>query len=170
MIYLTEEKLGTVLKIWGDTVQGQVSLKGTRFRVDFLVTKGTRKIFVEFDGYLHFTCPDQIERDTRKDLVILEQYPDYELVRIPYFVQLDVDTFKFYFKEELKLDIEYYPHGFIDKKAKRPNAFCFQGVLKYKDILDKLPEEVAYLIKDSTKEHEKAMYPFSSILSYFDYV
>lgn len=169
MMYLTEERLGSILKCWGDTLDGQVPLRSSRFRVDFLVTKGTRKIFVEFDGYLHFTCPEQIERDNRKNKLISETYSEYELVRIPYFVQLDEDTFKFYFNDSLPIEVEYYPHGFIDKKAKRPNSFCFQGILKYKDILEALPVEVAYLIKDSTKEFEKAMYPYSSILSYFDY-
>lgn len=84
MNYLTEESLGTILKEWAETVEGQYRVPNSRFIVDYKVTKNNKVYYVEFDGFMHFTCPDQIDRDKRKDALL-----GNKTIRIPYFVQLD---------------------------------------------------------------------------------
>lgn len=175
-MYLTEESLGVILRsIPGATVEGQWKLPNTRYRYDYKVTTPQSVFYVEFDGSYHFTCPNTVSRDVRKDGLlqdcvtsmeyVLEYGEDsneetdpgfydyvankHRVIRIPYFIQLDILMLEFYFPG-ISITAEYtYPHGFIDKKAKTPDNFCYTGILRYLDILDTIPAKVAEAIKAS---------------------
>ncbi len=174
-MYLTEELLGTILRTIPDaTVEGQWALPNTRFKYDYKVTTKDYTYFVEFDGYGHFTCPKTITRDSHKDEMLLDfihslepineedtdacSYDEYisdkyKIIRIPYFVQLD-DTMLEYYFEGTDITVGYkYPHGFIDSNAKTPDYFCYQGILKYKSVLNSLPKWVREDIKFSVIKH-----------------
>lgn len=152
--YLTEEKLGEELKVIfpNNEFRKQIYLKdicnnynGKKLRVDYFCFK--LKLVVEFDGYGHYTNPNQIVNDMDKNIYLEEN--GYKLVRIPYFVQLCPRTIKYYFDVELKNYLQLYPHGFIDKKAVLPAKFCSMGISRFNQELEKLPDDVSSEIFDS---------------------
>ncbi len=172
-MFLTEQILGTILKTIPDSTSvAQWNLPRTKYRYDYKLVCNSITYFIEFDGYAHFTCPRTISRDVIKDTLLWEHLSDielldvpdpdddlngfdeymhskYKIVRIPYFVQLDTTMLKYYFGD-IYINAGYtYPHGFIDKNAKTPDYFCYQGILRYKNILKAIPNRVADIIKFS---------------------
>ena len=137
--YLTEEWLGKILdalyphqdwlydkKFKVDAEDG----KNFNFRPDYCCH--ALKLCVEFDGPDHFTKANVIQADNRKK-VILEEL-GYRVVRIPYFVQLNSETIRFFFG--VVADFSYdFEHGFISNNVTLPANFCEQGVWKFKDFL-----------------------------------
>lgn len=113
------------------------------------------KMIVEFDGYRHFNDMVTILNDTKKDSRYKEM--GYKIVRIPYFVQLDLTTIDFYFnsKNFTGSASDYsnsYPHGFHDPKCLLPADFNYSGITIFQRILQKLPDKVSRAIIDSIEE------------------
>jgi len=139
--YLTEEILGFLLQdlFPEDTFIRDKIVKGSgsRCRPDYH-SPVSKRIF-EFDGFYHFTDPSVIWSDSIKT----EMYEEmgYEVVHIPYFVQITPQTIYYYFGVDSCMD-SGYPHGFIDEKAKTPAYFCSLGLLTYGNILNNLPENI----------------------------
>ena len=74
---------------------------GTRYRPDFRSEQ--LKIIIEFDGILHYKNPENIIRDRKKDA----QYRalGYEVVRIPYFIQLTNQAVKQLFHRDVSEEL-----------------------------------------------------------------
>ena len=98
------------------------------------------KLIFEFDGYRHFTLPETIKIDEMKDKVYKQL--GYKVIRIPYFLQLDNKALEFFGMPSGKDYSRGYSHGFIDKKALLPAAFCSLGINKFYKLLDELPEPI----------------------------
>ena len=146
--YLTEGKLEAVLQEWAgaENVQKEVNVPTTRMRWDYLVLHKGITYAVEFDGESHYRDINVIERDLRKRKIAIEL--DYIPINIPYFVQLNVETFHHFFGEYLDLHTTY-AHGFIDGKAYLPASFCTYGLGRYEQDLKQLPKTVSKAIIDS---------------------
>lgn len=175
--YLTQQKLEKLLHNEPSLnyINKEVPLDGSRLKFDFLVERNfdKQKIAIEFNGYAHYTDPDTILRDFKK-----REYANKNhliLIEIPYWVQINEETFKHYFQlnplNHIKCD---YPHGFIDKKAKLPSCFCSLGIERFvfeflllpinvkQEILKSLSDQIVISGKDSRavyfKEFEKIMF------------
>lgn len=158
--YLTEKSLVEFLKEHVDT-SGNHNKKflSYRFRPDYVSHKF--KIAVEFDGYLHYTKSKTILDDYAKDTAYSKE--GYEIIRIPYFVQLDSKVMSSLFSNYVSESFNYieYPHGFIDEKAVLPADFCSLGVRRFKNDLMKFSyikkEIMNSLSKIEKRKHE--VYP-----------
>jgi hypothetical protein len=73
-----------------DKTLGTINGVSYRKRPDY--RSESLKLIVEFDGLQHYTKPDIIEKDAEKDK--LYQELGYNLVRIPYFIQLSNQAIK----------------------------------------------------------------------------
>jgi very-short-patch-repair endonuclease len=128
--YLTESLLGVFLsERLNSNYENDRVLKGSniRGRYDYIFYK--EKLIIEFDGYKHFSSSKQIMSDKCKNEISFNL--GFKLIRIPYFVQLDNEVIKFFFKDEIKNTKTFnnYPHGFIDPKAMLPSDYCELGLL-----------------------------------------
>ena len=142
--YLTQQKLQTILENEPTFITTEIEAKvpNTRYRWDFLCKTKNDTIVVEFDGFQHFTKASVISNDKHKDCIAEEL--GYKVVRIPYWVQLNNNTFEYYFGFKNKVPIEQnYEHGFIDKKAILPADYCERGTVEFYERLDGLPEQIA---------------------------
>lgn len=90
-------------------------------------------MIVEFDGYLHYTQAKRILQDNEKDANAIKF--GYNVIRIPYFVQLSPSMIKELFNLSIPEYQQIYPHGFIDTKACLPADFCELGIEKFKNDL-----------------------------------
>lgn len=150
--YLTQQKLEQILKNEDSFIfEGpEIRVPDSRLRFDFVVKdkETSKRIAIEFNGYQHYTNPKVILNDERKQK-IAENY-NIRLVSIPYWVQLNNETFKYYFKQKPATNIvQNYPHGFIDKKALLPAAFCSLGVCRFVEEHLKLPRKIKQEVYNS---------------------
>lgn len=135
-MYLTESTLENFLEIifpssdWihDKTVPKSNILSRPDYRNDDL------KLIVEFDGFHHYTLSSYIISDMKKDKCYTNM--GYNVVRIPYFVQMSSDVIQNLFKININLN-QNYPHGFVDKKATLPADFCYMGIEKFKEDLNR---------------------------------
>ena len=143
--YLTEQSLQDILTliynkefIRDKKVPNSNILNRPDYRNDELM------IIVEFDGYGHYTNPQIIINDIKKD----NCYKDmgYTIIRIPYYVQISTETIKHLFNKDIEY-IQTYKHGFIDKKVIYPAQFCELGVIKLLEDLERFS-----FIQDEIKE------------------
>lgn len=133
--YLTEKSLGEYLKqifpehefIRDRVVPNSDIQKRPDYRNDDLM------LIIEFDGYGHYSKPDNILTDGYKDNVYKDM--GYDIVRIPYFIQMSKDIVKLLFERDVDIE-QVYPHGFIDNKAMLPAYFCELGIRRFKRDLD----------------------------------
>lgn len=135
--YLTEELLGEILEVlysnfnWLHDKKFE-AVEGIKhnFRPDYCCHE--LKMCVEFDGPDHFTKANVIQADFKKDSTLREL--GYEVIRIPYFVQLDTEGIRYFFN--LSAELNYgFKHGFISRGVTLPANFCEQGIWKFKDIM-----------------------------------
>jgi hypothetical protein len=153
--YLTQQKLQNLLQNEPalNYINKEVPLEGSRLKFDFLVERNSdkQKIAIEFNGYAHYTDPDTILRDFKKREYAKKN--NLILVEIPYWVQINEETFKHYFQinplNHIKCD---YFHGFIDKKAKLPSCFCSLGIERFIIEFLLLPVSVKLEIQKSLKD------------------
>lgn len=137
MKYLTEGSLGDYLAIIYPNVDffrdRMVPESGLRNRPDYRSEQ--LKLIVEFDGWRHYSSAENVLTDDTKDRVYSTM--GYNVVRIPYFVQMSAAVVFELFG--VKTDIEQtYPHGFIDPQALLPADYCQMGIDKFLiDIHDK---------------------------------
>lgn len=175
--YLTEEWLGKVLEAvflgyeWIHDEKFQAGGETYNFRPDYCCHE--LQTCVEFDGPDHFTKANVIQADIKKNQII--KYSGYDIIRIPYFVQLNSAGIKYFFNLNIDYNFNYdFKHGFISKNVTLPANFCEQGIWKFKEFITDLKinednpqaaQEILSEIKESLKvklnssklPHEKAL-------------
>ncbi len=125
----------------------RLPIKGERRKAfDFYIEIGNRKILVEFNGQQHYHDVGQIIKDSNYADIAIKN--GYELVRIPYYIQLDTKLINFFFDTKLKNVIinHTFPQGFIVNgknnelkyKSTLPVEFPKYGYELYKDDLNRL--------------------------------
>jgi hypothetical protein len=99
------------------------------------------KLIIEFDGLQHYTCPDIIEKDI-KNTRIYKKELGYEVVRIPYFIQLSNKAVKTLFGKDVteKLFDETKPSLGI-KGKNTPAYLCPAGLERMAEEFKKFPEQ-----------------------------
>ena len=150
--YLTQQKLEQILKNEESFIfeGSEVPVPDSKMRFDFVVfdKETNKKVAIEFNGYQHYANPKVILNYERKQRI--SKSNKIKLVEIPYWVQLTNETFKYYFKHKPTTEIiQDYPHGFIDKKALLPSAFCSLGVERFAEEHLKLPKKVESAVYES---------------------
>lgn len=137
---LSEKNLFDVLTVLFPTVKDikkrTFHYKGRRMIVDYYLEIDNYKFAFEFDGPTHFTRTSTQMRDL--DLQDYCDHNDINLIRIPYFIQIDDATLTAYFGYDFcvqydllgKIESEY-EHGFIDTGAVLPADYNATGVELY---------------------------------------
>jgi len=140
--YLTEKSLGIYLnKIFPNHEfinSKKVPNSEINFRPDY--RQDDLKLIIEFDGPSHYTQSSVIIKDLIKD----NKYSSlgYKIIRIPYFIQMSKEVIKNLFN--VNFDIEQiYKHGFIDEKVVLPADYCYKGLVRFEEDLDRF-----YYIKE----------------------
>lgn len=103
------------------------------------------KLIVEFDGDSHYTSAKAIVNDETKEQ--LAHSFGYNVIRIPYFIQLDDTMVQHYFGSYVssyitRFEFNGYPHGFIDEKARKPGDFCELGQKRFMSVWRNLPHTI----------------------------
>lgn len=158
--YLTELKLVIFLlnEIDQNGIHNKQFMKH-KFRPDFV--SHNHKLVVEFDGYLHYTKAKTILRDYEKDKIILAE--GYNIVRIPYFVQLDSKVMNNLFSKYMlneSYDFITYPHGFVDPQAILPADYCSLGVQRFISDLKRfnfISDEIMNSLKKIQKHQDEIL-------------
>lgn len=134
--YLTEKLLREFVlqRFTGSIIFDRSYFKESRFRQDVVIEDF--KLVLEFNGASHYTSADRIVKDEeKKDLCYSH---GFELIEIPYFIQLDYKIITLLFSKYINniSTFNTYQHGFIDKKAKLPADFCTLGLYRfYSDLV-----------------------------------
>lgn len=141
-MYLKENILELYLKefypFYNFVKNKTVSNSGIRNRADFRCDE--LNLIIEFDGYRHYSITKVILSDQKKDFIYKNM--GYEIIRIPYFVQISEEIIDNLFNIKMKWK-QVYPHGFIDEKALLPADYCELGIKRF--IMDL---EIFSFIKD----------------------
>ncbi len=149
MNYLTESILGNFLvDLYPNYIfehNKKVPGSNCQYRPDYRNDK--LKLIIEFDGYRHYSQSTDIIKDCTKDTIYKNM--GYNIIRIPYFVQLSNIVIKKLFDLELNYQ-QNYPHGFIDEKCLLPCDFNELGIERFKEDLIKF-DYIAYEIINSLK-------------------
>lgn len=137
--YLEEKSLGNFLseRFRLPVTSPRKKLLEGIFLPDFVIED--LKLILEYDGPRHYTQSSTAVRDEYKK-IIYQQY-GYNLISIPYYVQLDDiiirQLFKNYINEMSSVETyNDYPHGFISDKVILPADFCSLGVHRFRQELD----------------------------------
>ena len=158
--YLTEKSLGEYLEqifpkykfIRDKAVPDSKIRNRPDYRNDELM------LIVKFDGYRHYSNPDNILVDEQKDTVY--EAMGYTIIRIPYFIQMSTDIIKLLFNKDLNIK-QIYPHGFIDSKAMLPAFFCELGITRFKNDLNKfniVKEDIVLSLKHKNEKNKHINY------------
>lgn len=140
-------------EIWSDRCDkySNVEVKYERFRPDARIE--SLGVVIEFNGPDHYRVPSVMLQDANKE-VICKQL-GYKVVQIPYFVQLNPETVKYYFDVEITDGCDL-PSGFystsgkdIDLNPYMPACFCSMGWNRFTYELKQLPEITRYEIINS---------------------
>jgi len=140
---------------------------GTIDGVSYLIRPDYRseslKLIIEFDGLQHYTKPDNIKKDIEKDE--LYRKSGYNIIRIPYFIQLSNKAVKSLFgvdvDEEL-FDDTISSLGILGNNS--PAYLCPAGLERMaKEFLD-FPEQYRANIEFLKKQNN----PFKSGVSYLE--
>lgn len=140
--YLIQRKLEAALRdlVGPDNWLGrELRVPGTRRRWDMAFKQGGRTIVVEFDGDQHYRDALVIRADYEKDAIANEL--GYQIVRIPYWVQLTTQTLYHYFHITAEV-VQDFRHGFISDPPVLPASYCQLGLVRFKQELDSLPLSV----------------------------
>lgn len=140
MQFLTEKRLKDLVKFVFSNTEIKFNQKIGKFKPDIFLSE--HKLIIEFDGYRHFF----IVKNTLRDIA-LDRFASREklnIVHIPYFVQIDGNTYPAIFNKYRELDEEItqflksyrYPHGFIDSKAMLPADYCSIGIQRFEFMID----------------------------------
>jgi len=113
-------------------------------------------LLVEFDGYMHYTSNKQVHKDgtclqmRRVSSTLSPEIDEHEdlygdtyylILRLPYWLQLDIDMCKLLFGIS-KDESCGFPHGFVDKKCPMPELFCRAGEERFLTEMDLLPPRI----------------------------
>lgn len=149
-LFLTEKNLYKFLRLIfdEDDIVHDKQFMDTRYRPDYLIK--SKKLIVEFNGYHHYANPSTILRDEKKYTIYKEA--GYALIQIPYFIQLDIDMFVFFFGEDARKEYKElmpYPHGFVDTDVFLPSQFCALGLDRFVNDFKWIPTKVKHDIVKS---------------------
>ena len=153
--FLTQKKLAAALmeSVGEDWIGSELRVPKSRRRWDMAYKRDGLTTVVEYDGDAHYRDPLKIKVDREKDAVA--QSLGYQVVRFPYWIQLDSPTLQHYFNLDAEID-QNFPHGFITTKL-FPGSFCEMGVIRFQGELRSLPEnvvdDVIQSLRDRAKEH-----------------
>tara|TARA_Y100000310_G_C20663817_1_gene806321 strand:+ start:516 stop:1109 length:594 start_codon:yes stop_codon:yes gene_type:complete len=146
-LWLTEKKLFNILKQLfpnNEIIHDKMFSLNHKFRPDYRIDD--KKLCIEFQGHQHYTNSFHVYKDQIKK-EIMESY-GYNLIEIPYFVQLTNNITQFLF-QDLVDDLNYlkdysdgFPHGFIHPNAQLPGEFSKFGNKRVLELLKKFPKEV----------------------------
>ena len=166
--YLMQNKLELALReIVGETAwRGrELNVPGSRRRWDMAYELNEKISVVEFDGDAHYWNSLKIKVDAEKDEAAKKL--GYDIVRIPYWIQLTNETLKFFFNLEAEIKQDF-PHGFIATKI-FPASYSELGIERFRNELESLPEDIRTAVvkslSDRAKEHG-AQYVLPSTLKY----
>lgn len=121
-----------------DKALGKINGKLYRSRPDYRSEK--LKIIIEFDGLPHYTKPDIIEKDAKNSELFTGF--GYEVIRIPYFIQLTNKVVKTLFGvnvEEELFDVNIPSLGIKGKNT--PAYLCPAGLKRMAAEFKKFPEQ-----------------------------
>lgn len=151
--YLTEAKLAAALRrVAGESWAGsQVLLPPSRRRWDMAFRQNGSLVLVEYDGDEHYRDSLKIKADREKSQLAQER--QMQLVRVPYWVQLDNVTLRHYFGMTAKIEQDF-PHGFITTKL-FPASFCELGIERFRTDLNGLPAQVHDAVIKSLRERSE---------------
>ena len=121
------------------------------------------KLIIEIDGDAptqsrygggHFSDEEKAINDNQKDEIYKEQ--GFEVIHIPYFVQLDEAMVNFYFgkygvscKDKLYKNADM--HGFLHPKCSLPVSFAPTGIKNFEKIMASIPTSVRDKIIETLK-------------------
>jgi Protein of unknown function (DUF559) len=144
-----------------DKALGEVN--GTKFRSRPDYRSEQLKLIIEFDGLQHYTKPDIIEKDYR--LTELYTHLGYEVIRIPYFIQLTKKAVKTLFGIALQDDLfdESIPSLGI-QGLNTPAYLCPAGVKRMAQEFKRFPEQYKINIDFLRKQNN----PYKSGLEYLE--
>ncbi len=148
--YLVQETLEAALReIVGEGWKGrELNVPGTKRRWDMGFTRDSKVFVVEFDGDEHYRNTLKIKADREKDAIA--EGAGMHVVRIPYWVQLDPETFRHFFGFDAPIEQDFR-HGFITTKI-FPASYCELGVERFERELAALPSRVRDAVLLSLKE------------------
>lgn len=132
--YLTETKLaGAIQQLVSDGwAGGQVSRPSSRRRFDTAFRASGETALVEYDGDERYRDSLKIKADRQEDAIATAN--GFQLVRVPYWVQLDNVTSRHWFGREADI-VQSFPHGFITTKF-FPPSYCELGIGKFRRGLE----------------------------------
>lgn len=138
--YLVQEKLEAALReIVSDGWKvRELIVPGTRRSWDMGFTRGSTVFVVEFDGDEHYRNTLKIKADREKDAIAARAA--MQVVRIPYWVQLDSAIFHHFFGFDAQIEQEF-PQGFITTKI-FPASFCEMGTARFEREFGALPQSI----------------------------
>jgi hypothetical protein len=185
MKYLTESKLGSILKdIYPNKdIVPQFKYNGKKwdYKLVFeneeytLLPTGIRNIIdnciyedeerydgvyvllIEFDGHYHYSKNSQAAFESSG---LFWERVDYStfLLRIPYWIQPDSVMMNQWF-DVPKDYSEDFPHGFISKNVFLPEIYCKAGEERFKEEMKKLPLDISQQVLKSLID--KTGFPYS---------
>ena len=132
----------------------QIKLLDSKSKYDFGFSYNKKKNLVEFDGNYqgvgHYNNSEICYKDDLKNDLAKKQ--GYEIVRFPFWLQLDNETFEHLFGFNPSCEIKNkFPHGFITNSSLNPASFCPLGLKRFEDELNKLLEKIKFEILVSLK-------------------
>lgn len=163
--HLTEENLGGFLSA---IFPGAVFVRnrivpevGTRIRPAY--RSAEMRLIVEFDGPNHYSKPSFVIKDDEHRRIFVEA--GYEVVRIPYFVQLSTEVIARLFGTSRQFK-QRYPHGFVEEHAVLPAEFCCLGIERFIADLDRfsfIRDEILKSLEQrlAVLRDERLVYPVS---------
>lgn len=122
---------------------------GIRTRPDY--RSETLKMIVEFDGLQHYTNPENIIKDIEKTKVY--ESHGYEVVRIPYFIQLTREVIIELFGVDVCKEMfdSKYPSMSV-KNKNTPAYMCSSGVERMNEEFKRFPEQFEVNYDSLSKE------------------
>jgi hypothetical protein len=132
----------------------QIKLPGSKSHYDFGFTYNDIKYLVEFDGNYqgvgHYNNAENCYKDDCKnELAIIN---GYEIIRFPYWLQLNNSTFEILFGFDCGCNIvNDFPNGFITNSSLNPASFCKLGLERFLKEINKLSDELKFEVFVSLK-------------------
>lgn len=163
--WLNEEKLSNVLSQIVEQLEGellpcgykkgckkhkegtQIKLQGSKSLYDFGFIYNNTRYLVEFDGNYqgvgHYNNAENCYKDDCKNR--LAENNGYKIIRFPYWLQLNNDTFETLFGFDCGCEIvNNFPNGFITNTSLNPASYCKLGLERFLKELEKLSERLRF--------------------------
>jgi very-short-patch-repair endonuclease len=145
--YLDESSLGRFLRERLDAEiisNARVPTIGRAFRPDYRSEK--HKLIIEFDGDQRYRSANHVIEDKTRDQILTDA--GYEVIRIPYFVQMTEPVITLLFGNHLanRNRFKDFPHGFIADTVIFPADFSELGVGRFLEDLGRFAVIRIYIL------------------------